>query len=1368
MSGSSELEKFIDELIERSIERGYTPKIFIDMRNNHGTIETIKSAVTGRKIPVGLERLKEFGLLGLSIEAAVLKFSNEFTPEEQEVARWRLEQMGYVLPKLEKKIQLPKEIKHAGESGDLVFFIGAGLSNSVGLPSWRKLAEKSLQDLLDKKKFNHAQIEQLKSLSPKQILSICQLTDKENFKQKIVNHLQKPESRGIYETINKIGCVCVTTNYDDLLENQQHLLSEVSTSKKPEELEAYVSENNEIPDRIYRREDIHKYLLEELGTVIHLHGCIIKPDTMVITTGDYLENYNDSNIVKFLKYLFEEKTVVFLGYGLEEDEILEHLLRRGRTQNNGNTKHFNIRGFFSWEIHLYEGLRKYYKETFGINLLGFIRDDKNHGAVEGIIEDWASKMKIRFPSLHGDIKIINNINDPDVMVGDILPRIKRKPKLLPLFFRKARGLKWFFPLQNEGYFKSKYLLPSKPSEREGSTSQWEAANYLANTAPELVTEEGKSYHKEFLSIIENTTGYAEKEKFSNYQLWSRFAQILLYIPYNLISTEVIEAVDYWLEDKHGSDLVAEVIGEKLLPKLLNEQDENVDDITSGLLSKLFKVTFKPYSSVISEAGQKADFQFYDYQVKKFIEDLASKSGKRLGKKGVAVFHDELTHVLEKLKKDRWSSVWQPAIEDHKQNSFHDDTENMLVLACRNSLTGFIKSSPENAKEYLRELLGSEYETIHRIAIYCAGQEREPYKSLWPHIINEKFFHANYQHEMWHFLKLNYRLFSDNQKKETLGIIQQIERKNKNGDILKEASARARSNWLAAIKDYGKDEKMFYQREVQIVGAESEHPSFSSYTGNGEAEIVHPNSPYTKDELNKMKISNLVEALKSFRSTDGWEQPSVFGLSQCFKDAIISEPLHYLEHLDKFENLTFAYMHSIVSAYGDLWREKANLPWDDIWPHLLQYISSIVGQEEFWTEDNIDTGKRDEYVADRNEVLKAIGVLIREGVQSDDHAFDEKHHGKAKDILQHLLENQKSDTFSENSSFDALTIAINSPRGQCMEALINVALRHCRIADRKNNGKHIEAWQEFQQCFDKELKRTADINYEFFALIPRYIPNFLYMSEEWIMKNLEVIFDQNDNKKWTCAIHGYAYLSRFLIEVYQHLKSHGHITRALNDKDLPQKCSIRFVQNAVHSFLADKEQIDDETSLIYILLSRGKSSEIHEIIRFICSFRPEDRERIIPRVYELWPQIQNIIREIDFSSENGRSLASSLCRWTEFLDQIDDENIEWLLEIAPYVHFGNFSRRFLGNLARISKQHPFDVNEILQKMIEGVQEHTYGFLGADEQIKTILENLVVEGGENGEIEAKETVSKFAAKGMFRYSEILQQIERRDSSNFNGSK
>ena len=1247
-------------------------------------------------------------------------------------------------PEIEEKILLPDEIKQAGQDGNLVFFIGAGISRLLGLPSWEQFAEKVLEDLCKEGYLDGSEVKQfIKDLDPKKNLSIAKSISKaEGVELKLGKYFEKKsESGSIYEIINNIGCVYVTTNYDELLVPKS--ISETDRTRTTKR-----------PERVYFRKDIHPNLLDKPGTVVHLHGYKDEPDTMIVTTEDYLQHYSHDNIQQFLRHLFQKKTVVFLGYGLEEMEILEHIFRQGKIQKTKELRRFNVQGFTPNQKPLYERLHKYYEEAFGVKLLGFsMNSPGNYEAIENIIKDWEGQIKIRKPLLYEKVRHIQEVltDTPPQRARqeDVLQRIEDEPDLQSTFFQQVKGLEWFALLQEAGYFKPENLPQPKPSKQEGyiTVPSWEIVSYLVITAPELVAKEGAPYCREFLSIIENATEYAKENSFSNYHVWRHFIKILPYIPDNLVNSKTIDAIGYWLKDEHDPGLVSRFIGEEWLPDLLNQQNNHAAYIANGLLSKLFRVSFTPDSYAINGIRRKAHFQFDGRWAKRIIEGIASKVGKRLGREGIAVFHNELIHVLKELKKDGRSSDWQPAIEEHDRNSFHDDAENILVAAYRDSLTEFIRSPSGETKEYIREMLDSEYITVQRIAIYCIGKERELYRELWDRIIDKEFFHRNYRHEIWHFLKLNYPFFRSKQKDKTLQIIHGKKEKNKNGNISERASACNRSTWFAAIQDHGDKEKNFYQKEVDIAGREPEHPDFSSYMVSGKVEIFRPSSPYTKNELNGMEISNLVKELKSFKESGRWEEPSIAGLSQSFKDAISSYPLRYLKHLDKFKDLDLAYVHSIITGYSECWSEKAEIPWDDIWYHLLEYVSDIIGQKDFWSLGNIDADNRD-------DVVKAISALIEAGARSDDYAFGERHHGKVRGILKCLLENQKSVPFDERGDFDAVTIAINSPRGKCVEALINVALRHCRLADKKNDGNHTETWKEFQQYFDTELKRERDVNYEFFALIPEYSRNFLYMSEDWFVKNLEDIFNQKNRKEWLCAMQGYAYLNGFVIEVYQHLKSRGHITCALDDKDLPQECSKRLIQDVTYSFLTNEEQLDDKNSLICILLSRRKSVEIHKIIHFIWSFRPEDREKIIPKIYKLWPRIQSIAQDIGFSSEGGQNLVSSLCCWIEFLDQIDDESEKWLLEIAPYVHFGHFSYDFLRDLARLSEQQPFEVNKILQAMIDGISEHTHGFLGSDTHIKVVFTNLISKEG--GIREAKDTASKFVEKGILEFSELLSEI------------
>ena len=108
---------------------------------------------------------------------------------------------------------------------------------------------------------------------------------------------------------------------------------------------------------------------------------------------------------------------------------------------------------------------------------------------------------------------------------DLLQRIDEKKDLRPLFFRKARGLKWFNALYERGYFNpEKNPKPIKVTE-EGyfRIPDWPVLNYLVKTAPELSNIENIEYRKKYIDLLVGATNHAKINKYSNYRTWRRFS-----------------------------------------------------------------------------------------------------------------------------------------------------------------------------------------------------------------------------------------------------------------------------------------------------------------------------------------------------------------------------------------------------------------------------------------------------------------------------------------------------------------------------------------------------------------------------------------------------------------------------------------------------------------------------------------------------------------------------------------------------------------------------------------------------------------------------------------------------------------------------
>lgn len=241
-------------------------------------------------------------------------------------------------------------------------------------------------------------MQQLKGLDPKKLLSIAEVVAEQNtVSLELSKHLNTGENaKGIYDYLNKIGCACVTTNYDELLKPQFNQAKDGSTTT------ASVT-------RINQKNDFHAGHLNMPGTVVHLHGSISCPENMIFTTKQYLEHYDDPTVQNFLGELFDKKAILFIGYRLEESEILEHILRRGKVKDTKSKRRFALMPFFLSQTPLYEMLYEYYKKSFGVHLIGFIRDHNDYKQLEDIVKTWSEQIEVKPPALIKDLEFMDEV-----------------------------------------------------------------------------------------------------------------------------------------------------------------------------------------------------------------------------------------------------------------------------------------------------------------------------------------------------------------------------------------------------------------------------------------------------------------------------------------------------------------------------------------------------------------------------------------------------------------------------------------------------------------------------------------------------------------------------------------------------------------------------------------------------------------------------------------------------------------------------------------------------------------------------------------------------------------------------------------------
>ena len=926
---------------------------------------------------------------------------------------------------------------------------------------------------------------------------------------------------------------------------------------------------------------------------------------------------------------------------------------------------------------------------------------------------------------------------------DLLDRVVNNPDLQPFFFRKVKGLHWYNALSDSGFFAPEKNPKPVPAKEEGYVNipYWPVTEYLVATSEELSIPDNKEYAIKFIELIRKITSYAKNEGFSNYRTWWQLAKVITNIPVQLILPEDIDLIDYWMDDPFKRGLVTEEIGEKWLPELLDNADEDGRENALRLLDCLYKVIF--VDKKIGFSGKKEPvLRFDSYRA----ENLAKKevprlSGLKLGLPAVEIFQRRIVSILDEGNHDTWSSIWRKAIEEHEQNGSLNDTDDIIVAAYRDCLLGFVEHNTQAAKDYIQSLFSGLYQTLQRVAIHILDKRYIELKDLVDSVVRPEYFRDNYRHEMWHFLHNHYRELSADHQNRVVEIIEGLSVADENSGTNEKATAYHRAIWLSAIKDFDDKLAQLNKTYANVAGAEPDHPDFSSYMTVG---WVDHKSPIPIDHLLSLNVDSLVQTINGYKDTGrGWfGEPGIEGLVKAFKDVVKTKAKDIYRELLKFADSDLAFIYPLIEAYRELWSEKKELPWNDVWPHLLNFCLDLVKKDGFWSVGQ--AGERSHFVANRHWIVGAIGRLIEDGTKSDDHAFDKSLSPKTKEVLLVLLERQKGEEFKLDS--DAVFVAINSPRGRCLEGLINLTLRSCR-SEHKDYGEHAQAWSQYKDIYETELKRSERGEYEFATLVAMFLPNFDYMSPEWLKSHLSDIFDQSNYQKWLCAMQGYIHIGAVYENYFKHLKINGDFLKALDDGHLKKQVNERIIQSIAIAYINNYEDVKQPDSLIAILLQRKNMDELRQLVWFVWTLRDKKNEKLRGKVYELWPRLLEIA---DVRTKEGRILASSLCHWAAFVDKIDPVVESWLFQIAPYAEENHNASDLLQNLAEISDTQPIEAQQVWIKMLE-----SYSYDYPEEAFRRIFKNLL-DLGADGQRKAKEVVDAYIRHGYERPRMWLSEI------------
>ena len=267
-------------------------------------------------------------------------------------------------------------------------FVGAGVSKLLGIPLWDELAVRAINYLHEIKKISFAEAERIihERTSPKQKMSIfhqiLQKKDSIEFYEKcFIPNNKERLSRNPYDELVKIECPKFSSNLDN------EFLNALNRKTEFDRKEASIANLPSMP--IHISSGFNKDMVISTNAIYQVHGSYQYIEKYsVITMQDYLFRYFQDREIRlpdFLEKIFNEYVILFIGYGMEEFEILRSIL-------NSRGKHHVLVSTYLNDVNLLRVKKEYFEGALGMHAHGYYLDFNGHDRLYHVIKSWVKKI----------------------------------------------------------------------------------------------------------------------------------------------------------------------------------------------------------------------------------------------------------------------------------------------------------------------------------------------------------------------------------------------------------------------------------------------------------------------------------------------------------------------------------------------------------------------------------------------------------------------------------------------------------------------------------------------------------------------------------------------------------------------------------------------------------------------------------------------------------------------------------------------------------------------------------------------------------------------------------------------------------------
>lgn len=933
------------------------------------------------------------------------------------------------------------------------------------------------------------------------------------------------------------------------------------------------------------------------------------------------------------------------------------------------------------------------------------------------------------------------------------------------FFKKVTNIKWFYPLKERGYFSPKKAPGVKPAEKEGYyVPQWNVLPYLERISQQVNIPANEKYIEELLKIIKEISNYQDSkgQYIDNYRTCRYFVKILLKLPNNKISMEIIELIPIWLNSKFDTMLPGSQIAIKLLPKFLTGDPNDIKKAEKIIgyitLVKTLPTSIEKKKDLEKDKKIKLAIDFYI--LKEVFEKYSEDIGKKCSEKVIEDLIIKIKKIIQSEKQGTYSSF-------HEKLKFLDEPLDMLTFILKNILDAKAKSNKKTTLEILKKLFDiKKYLYFPKMALFIIGNNLDKYEEYFWKVLNEDIENSVFKNsspfgdELKHVL-MNLKKIDIEKIKILLG---KIENSAKLEDFRENKELYLNIYKQKFYKALSRDQyfKGAYEKTKSLTGYESElRPTI----GKVEISSGFGPSPLTKEKILQITNKELADFLFTFKPTNYWEGPSVLGLSNTLKEVVKEKPEKFIDDLNPFLETGYIYVYDIIWGIRDSWESKRMFDWGELFEFIKKYIST----EDFWNDKFII--KDDEWKANHFWILGIVGDLIKKGTIKEEQFFSEEYFQKVQEIIFQIIDkmllDKKEVLKSQSERNDYLTYALNSTFGKISEALFMLAYR-IKKCEQKAKNKQPVSWEiniknKYKELFDNEI-------IESYIWFGRYLAIFYsLLDKKWTEQQIKQISYKKD-QIWEAFMQGYLQSNNINGDLYRLMRS--HYEKAIEYKFKEEHSSERSVQHICLLYLQDIEKIEDENGLFRKIINKWNPFQIKEIIGWLWMQRdsimkpineknkPEEmvrKEKMRELINDFWRWVyENKFKEKEQLNKEDKEILSKLSKLAVFIQKINCENYEWLKLTARYINVDfntSFFLKYLDNLKDKDKDAGRYVGKIFLKILKN-STPDYD----EKDIRSIVEYLYIS---NFKEFADEICNIYSTRGLEFLRDIYEKYKKINS-------